>query len=52
MTKQEFVEAVAGKTGMSKRDAGAGVDAFLSTIEDALKTGDSVTFTGDRKSVV
>ena len=29
MTKQEFVDAVAGKSGLSKRDAGAAVDAFL-----------------------
>ena len=43
MTKQEFVDAVAGKTGMSKRDAGAAVDAFLDTVEDALKAGDTVT---------
>ena len=33
MTKQEFVDAVAGKTGLSKRDAGAAVDAFLDTVE-------------------
>ncbi len=46
MTKQEFVDAVAGKTGMSKRDAGEAVEAFLSTVEDALKAGDTVTFTG------
>ena len=46
MTKQEFVDAVAGKTGMSKRDAGVAVEAFLGTVEDALKAGDTVTFTG------
>lgn len=46
MTKQEFVDAVAAKAGMSKRDAGAAVDAVLDTITDALKRGDSVTFTG------
>lgn len=46
MTKQEFVDAVAGKTGMSKRDAGEAVEAFLRTVEDALKAGDTVTFTG------
>ena len=46
MTKQEFIDAVAGKTGTSKRDAAAAVDAFLGTIEDALKAGDTVTFTG------
>jgi DNA-binding protein HU-beta len=46
VTKQEFVDAVAGKTGLSKRDAGAAVDAFLDTVEGALKAGDTVTFTG------
>ena len=46
MTKHEFVDAVAGKTCMSKRDAGEAVEAFLSTVEDALKAGDTVTFTG------
>lgn len=46
MTKQEFVDAVAGRTGLSKRDAGAAVEAFLDVVEGALKAGDSVTFTG------
>lgn len=46
MTKQEFIEAVAEKTGSSKRDAGEAVEAFLSTVEEALKAGDTVTFTG------
>lgn len=46
MTKQEFVDAVAAKTGLRKSDAGAAVDAVLDTITDALKRGDSVTFTG------
>ena len=46
MTKQDFVDAVADRAGMSKREAGAAVDAVLDAIEDALKSGDSVTFTG------
>jgi DNA-binding protein HU-beta len=46
VTKQEFIDAVAAKTGSSKRDAGEAVEAFLSTVEDALKAGDAVTFTG------
>jgi DNA-binding protein HU-beta len=46
VTKQDFVDAVADRAGMSKRDAGAAVDAVLDTISDALKGGDSVTFTG------
>ena len=46
MTKQEFVDAVADRTDLSKRDAGVAVDAVLDTITDALKEGDSITFTG------
>jgi len=46
VTKQDFVDAVASKASMSKRDAGVAVDAVLDCITDTLKTGDSVTFTG------
>ena len=46
MTKQDFVDAVADRAGMSKRDAGDAVDAVLDTITETLKKGDSVTFTG------
>lgn len=46
MTKQEFVDAVASKANISRRDAGSAVDAVLDTITDTLKSGDSVTFTG------
>ena len=46
MTKQDFVDAVADRAGMSKREAGAAVDAMLDCITDALKSRDSITFTG------
>ncbi len=46
MTKQEFVGRVADKAGLSQRDASKAVDAFLDSIQDALKSGDSVSFTG------
>jgi DNA-binding protein HU-beta len=46
VTKQEFVDQVAAKSGLSKRDAGSAVDAFLGTVTEALKSGDSVSFTG------
>lgn len=46
VTKQDFVDSVAERTGMSKRDAGAAVDAMLDCITDALRKGDSITFTG------
>ena len=46
MTKQEFVDRVAERSGLTKADAGRAVDAFLATVTDALKRGDSVNFTG------
>jgi DNA-binding protein HU-beta len=46
VTKQEFVDRVASKSGLTKRDAATAVDAFLDSITDALKGGESVNFTG------
>ena len=46
MTKQEFVDAVAQKSGLNRREAGQAVDAVLDTITDALKRRDAVNFTG------
>jgi len=46
LTKQEFIQRVAAKSGLSSRDADKAVDAFLETVTDALKSRDSVNFTG------
>src|SRR6516225_2706448 len=46
VTKSEFVDQVADRAGLSKKDAGDAVDAVLETIEDALKRGSDVTFSG------
>jgi DNA-binding protein HU-beta len=46
MSKSEFVDQVAAKSGLSKKDAAAAVDAVLGTIEGTLKSGGDVTFTG------
>ena len=46
MTKQEFVDQIASKTDLSRRDAAKAVDAFIDTITETLKSGDSITFTG------
>ena len=46
MTKSDFVDQVASASGLSKKDAGTAVDAVLGTIENALKSGDEVSFTG------
>ena len=46
MTKNEFVDRVASQSGLSKKDAGSAVDAVIASIEDALKSGEEVSFTG------
>jgi DNA-binding protein HU-beta len=46
VTKSEFVDQVAERSDLSKKEAGDAVDAVLETIEDALKRGSEVTFSG------
>jgi DNA-binding protein HU-beta len=46
VTKQEFVDQVADRASLSKKDAAGAVDAFLDTVEDALKRGSEVSFSG------
>ena len=46
MTKAEFTDRVASKSGLSKRDATKAVDAFLDSITEALRSGEQVSFTG------
>jgi DNA-binding protein HU-beta len=46
LTKSEFIDQVAERAGLSKKDAGEAVDAMLGTIEDALKRGSDVVFSG------
>ncbi len=46
MSKSEFVDKVADEADLSKKDAGAAVEAMLRTIESELKSGGEVAFTG------
>jgi len=46
VTKTEFIDEVAERAGLTKKDASAAVDAVLETIEGALKRGSDVTFSG------
>jgi DNA-binding protein HU-beta len=46
VTKQEFVDKIASKTDMSRKDAAKAVDAFLETVTETLTSGQDVTFTG------
>ena len=46
MTKKDFIEKYAAKTGASKKAAGEYVEAFLETVEETLAAGESVQFVG------
>ncbi len=46
MKKAEFIQAVAEKAGLSKKDTDATVNAVLETITEALTAGKSVSFIG------
>ena len=46
MTKSEFVDQVASKSGLGKSEAAGAVDAVLGTIEETLSRGGEVNFTG------
>jgi DNA-binding protein HU-beta len=46
VTKSEFVDQVADRAGLSRKDAQEAVDAFLDTVEDALRRGSDVSFSG------
>lgn len=46
MTKQELIDTVSGKTGLSKKDAGEAVEAVFSSITDTLRSGNDISLTG------
>lgn len=46
MNKTDLIAAVAEKTGMSKKQTGEIIDATISTLTDALKTGQDITLSG------
>lgn len=52
MTKSEFVDQVASRSGLGKSEASKAVDASLEVIEETLKRGGEVNFTGFGKFTV
>ena len=46
MTKSELIDSVATKTGLTKKDAGAAIEAFTATITDTLANKEDVQFIG------
>ncbi|OFW56514.1 MAG: hypothetical protein A2133_03260 [Actinobacteria bacterium RBG_16_64_13] len=52
MTKAEFVDKLAAKSGLTKKDAANVVDAFVEVVTQSLKKGEDVQFTGFGKFYV
>jgi len=46
MKKSDFIQAVAEKAGLSKKDTQKVIEAALETITEALKKGEDVAFIG------
>ena len=46
MTKQEFIDQVAARTDLSKKDATDAVEAVLVVIRETLQSGGDISFTG------
>lgn len=46
MLKSEFVTKISEKTGLTKKDVVAAIDAYNETVIEALKSGDSVPLKG------
>ena len=52
MTKQDLINAIAAKTGQSKKDAEASVEAMSAAIIDALQNGGEAVLPGLGKLTV
>jgi DNA-binding protein HU-beta len=52
VTKADFVDRLAAKSGLTKKDAAGVVDAFVDVVTEALKKGEEVQFTGFGKFYV
>lgn len=46
MNKSELIDAMANASELTKADAGRALDAFMSSVTDALKSNDSVALVG------
>jgi nucleoid DNA-binding protein len=46
MNKAGLVAAMAASTGLTKKDAAAALESFMSAVSSSLKKGDAVTLTG------
>lgn len=46
MNKNEFIRAIANNAGITLKDAGIALDAFISAITDGLNAGEKIQISG------
>ncbi|MEO0141450.1 MAG: HU family DNA-binding protein [candidate division WOR-3 bacterium] len=46
MNKQQLINTIASKAGITKKDAGRALDAFITTVKETLKKGDEIRLVG------
>ncbi len=46
MTKTELIEKMAAESELSKKDAGAALDAFINVVTETLKTDEEIALIG------
>ena len=46
MNKAELIGSIAGKSGLSKADAGKALDAFVASVTEGLSGGDRIALVG------
>lgn len=46
MTKAELIDAIASNAGISKAEAKCALDAFIKSVTDALRNGETVSIVG------
>lgn len=46
MNKQELIDAMASESGLSKKDTETALNAFVTTVQGAVKSNDKVTLVG------
>jgi len=46
MNKTELINSIASKSGLSKKNSEAALNAFIASVEEALKKGDKVVLVG------
>lgn len=46
MNKTELISAIAAESGLSKSDSKKALDAFISSVSNALKGGDKISLVG------